>query len=242
MSDQDNRSSAGPDSGDELLEQIMPKLGIEAAKPTGRYKSQARTNYLVPRVVTLCVLLLLIAAAVFVLLLPSRFRGVVLEEKTDRARLTFRTDRVMLLESVTATLDGRPVGVTMLDAGVYELEVRKNGRLDVAARTFTGRRSDFSMTIDCIDDAPPFSSQDQLVGDDLYVYLTDGEGKASSGVNWDSLKVTRIDGGVALEDVSVDRTDGYVRFPLPDESVRIYVEDNCGNPLALRLDRPAEGG
>lgn len=243
MSDRDNCSSADcPPSNDGLLQQIMPKLGLEAAGPTGRYRSEARTKYLVPRIIAICLLLLLIAVAVFVLLLPARFQDVSLEESPDMARLTFRTDRVMLLESVTATLDGHPIGVTMLDAGSYELEAPRNGQLTVSARTFTGRHNDISMTIDCIDKLPPASALDMLVGDYLYVYLSDGEGKACSGIDWDSLKVAYIDSGESLEDVVVNRLTGYVHFRLPDRSVRIYVEDNCGNPFALRLDRPASGG
>lgn len=239
MNDNDNRSSAAsPPDRDELLQRIMPLLGMEAADPTGRYKNQARARYLVPRIIILCVMALLIAAAAFVLLLPARFQDVSLEEAPDKATLSFRMDRVMLLESVTATLDGRPIGVTLLDAGAYQLDVNRNGELTVVARTFTDRYADVTMTIDCIDEESPHLDRDLLEDGHLYVYLTDGEGKASSGINWDTLTVTHISGGLPFDDVEIDPAENCIHFPLPDESVRIYVEDNNGNPLSLRLDRP----
>lgn len=228
--------------GNELLQEMMPKLGLEATEPTGRYRTKARVKYLLPRVLLACAALLLIAAAAVLLLLPIRFSDVEMTEMPDRAELEFRLDRLPLFESVTAELDGRPLVVTPLDTGLFHVEADKNGELTVVARTFTNRSTTITMTVDCVDDAPPFVDHDLLFGGYLYIYLSDGDGENCSGVNWDSVQTTYAATGEPFEDAEIDQQLGYVRFPLADESVRVYVEDNNGNPLSLRMDRPQQDG
>ena len=223
--------------GADLLQEMMPKLGMEAAEPTGQYKNKTRARYFLPKLLVLVVVIALVVAAVFVMRLPVRFHDVEFEQAYDMARLQFRLDRLPLLESVTAELDGRGMNVSLLDAGVYELETDRNGELVITARTLTDQYTTITQTVDCIDEEPPHTADDQLHGKYLYIYLTDGDGEFDSGIDWSTLQVTRTEDGSTVK-TKVDEQAGYVRFPLPDVSVRLYVEDHNGNPLSLRLDRP----
>ncbi len=234
-----NNTDKSSPSGDELLQELMPRLGLEATAPKERYKNQAWARYYVPRVLICCLAAL---AAAFLLLLPVRFTDVRLTETFDRAELEFQIERLPLFESLTATLDGRPLTVTTLDRGLYHVEADKNGELTLVARTFTGRSTELSLTVGCIDNEPPFVGEERLSGGYMYIYISDGDGANCSGVNWDSVRTMFVGGGKPVEGAEIDESAGYVRFPFPDASVRVYAEDNNGNPLSLRLDRPQTGG
>lgn len=227
-----NVSSA---SDQDLLHEMMPKLGMETADDTGRYKSEARKKYFLPKLLILLLVIILIVSAVYVLQLPVRFQDVETTEAPDLFTVSFRLDRLPLLESVTASLDGHPLNVDLMDAGTYNLELDRNGELSIVARTLTDHYTDLNLTVDCIDEEPPHVERDEMFGKYLYIYLTDGE-ENSSGINWDSLQTTYADSGEHFEVTGVSKSFGYVRFVLPSQSVRIYVEDNNGNPLSLRLD------
>lgn len=246
-----NSSSSPPD---ELLREMMPKLGLEAKAPSERYIRQARAQWFVPKLLVALSAILLSVMAAVLLTLPVRFRDVTLLEASDGAALDFRLDRRLLFESVTATLNDRPLYLTQVKPGVYHLEVTSNGELTVLARTFTGQVTPLTMTVDCVDQDPPFLKDDLVFGGYLYIYISDGTGENCSGVNWDSLQVTYIpeegpngapsdkeemsdDQPEQVEGVEVDEQVGFLRLPSPDRSVRIYVEDNRGNPFALRFDR-----
>lgn len=229
-------------SNDRLLQEMMPKLGLQASVPAERYKNKTRVRYYLTRVLAVCLAVLLAGAAVLVLTLPVRISDVKMTERYDRADVEFRVDRLLLFESVTATLDSRPLIVMPLAEGRYQVEVEKNGELTVVARTFTGRSTVLSLPVDCIDDDPPFVQEDHLSEGYIYVYVSDGDGDGCSGINWDSVRVTYIDSGGTVAGTETDESGGYVRLPLPEVSVRIYLEDNNGNPLSLRLDRPQSGG
>lgn len=242
MDNDKSSSTAGPTTpGDELLHEMMPKLGLEAKGPTGRYKNQAWARYFLPRVLILELVLLLVATLVILLLLPVRFHDVSLSESPVTAELRFRLDRPLLFENVTATLDGRPLTLTSLGKGVYRVNADKNGQLTVVTSTFTSRHASMSITIDCIDDDPPSVASHQVLDGFMYIYLSDGDASSSSGVNWRSVQAYFTGSGKPVEGAEIDEQAGYVRFPFPDESVRIYAEDNSGNPISLRLDRPQSG-
>lgn len=245
MNNDENHSSASStatsEPGNELLQEMMPKLGLETAEPTGRYKEVARAKYFLSRFQVVYVALLLIVIGSVLLLLPIRFSDVQTTEMPDRLELEFRLERMPLFESVTAELDGRPLAVTQLDTGLYHVEADKNGELTVVASTFTGRETVVAVTVDCVDEAPPFVDHDLLLDGYLYIYLTDGDGDNCSGVNWDSVRTTYAATGTPVEH-ELDPQLGYVRFPLANESVRVYVEDNNGNSLSLRMDRTQPNG
>lgn len=229
-------------SDDRLLQEMMPKLGLKASVPKEQYKNKTRVRYFLSKVLAVCLAVLAVGAIALLLTLPVRISDVKMTARYDQADVEFHVDRRLLFESVTATLDSRPLIVMPLADGRYHVEVEKNGELTVVARTFTGRSTVLSLPVDCIDDDPPFVQEDHLSEGYIYVYLSDGDGGGCSGINWDSVRVTYIDSGGTVAGVETDESGGYVRLPLPDVSVRIYLEDNNGNPLSLRLDRPQSGG
>ena len=216
----------------ELLQELMPKLGLDATEPGDNYKKQARVRYILPRLLIVCLAVVLIALAALWLLSPPRMEDMEVVESIDKTTVSFKVDQVLLLESVTASLDGAPVGVNWQSIGSYDVEADKNGELVITARTFTGRESQQRLTVSSIDEEPPHISSDELVDGDIHIYVTDGDG---SGVNWQTLRAALADSGEAFSLGAVNEQEGYFSFPFPDQSVRIYVEDNNGNPLTMLL-------
>lgn len=228
-----------PGGSEELLQELMPKLGIEKAQASGRYKNQARVRYYLPRVLIACVVVAALVGVAAVLLLPATIQDISTTEASDRLTVDLSVGRWPLLESVTAEMDGLPVAVTRREPGSYELVLRRNGELLITASTFMGKSTSTSLTVDCVDDQPPRLDHHERLGGDIYIYLTDGED--GSGLNWDTLKATVAATG---EDYPVDEVDeqaGLVRFAFPEQSVRLHVEDNNGNPLSVLLELSEPG-
>ena len=232
MNNNDNHSSSPPDDGKELLEDLMPKLGMETTEPKGKYKSQARTRYLLPRLLTAAVVIAAVVFLGFYLTRPAQFYNVNVEESPESVEVDFDVDRLLLLESVTATLDGQPAAVTREKMGSYQATVQKNGELIISARTFTGRESQQTVSIRAIDDEPPHMTGSDREDGEIYIYFTDEGG---SGINWDSVQATAAESGEPFDLGGIDREAGCVHFPFPDKSVRIYLEDNNENPLSVLL-------
>lgn len=232
---ENNTSSPAPEPKEENLQDLMNKLGMEAAEPSGHYKNKARVRYLVPILVIACVVIILALGVYAVLRLSVRFQDVEVQEDTSAATVTFRLDRLALLESVTAQLGEYPVDVDMVSAGNYQITAERNGELVITARTFMDRPSSITLTIDCIDEEPPHIDHDEMIDGNVYIYITDGED--GSGIDWETLQPTLAASGEAFELTEVNEEDSYICFPLPDESVRVYLEDANGNPLSIRLDR-----
>lgn len=232
MNERDHENN--PVNDDELLRRIMPELGMDPSAPTGRYRNRARRRYLLTRIAIVCAVAAVLAAAALILLLPARFLDVQTEETPSAATLRFRLDRVALLESVTAQLDGRPLDLTMTEPGCYELTVPVNGQVTFTARTFTGRESQLALTVSCVDQDAPHLDHDYRLGQYCYIFLTDGPD--GSGLDWDSLAVTYADSGETYPDAAHNSALGYVRVKLTDASLRIAIRDHNANPLSLRLD------
>lgn len=239
MNKSDNYSSS-PSSDDsrELLRELMPKLGMEAAEPGQKYKTRAMLRYFLPRLAAVCVAVALLAALGIYLFTPSSIQQVSVQEVAGKLTVDLKLSRVLLLESVTAKLDGRPVVATMVEPGHYQIEPDANGVLDITVRTVTGRETAESLTISSIDDEPPHVVSDTAEGDDIVICFSDGDG---SGIDWTTLQATdvRTGGDYAVE--LVDEAQGRIRLPFPDQALRISLSDNSGNHVSVLLEvHPAQ--
>lgn len=232
------RASAVPDQ--ELLRQLMPQLGMKATEPKRRYKTMARVRYLLPKVLTVCAVAAVAVFAWFYLRSPSEFYGLTVTEGPESATVRFDVDRVLLLESVTARLDGQPVNVENESAGSYSVTVGKNGELVITARTFTGRQTQTRAAVTAIDDEPPHISGHTLTDGEMAITFTDGSG---SGIDWSTLQAVDAATGESFPIEDVDEQNDTVRFPFPESSLRLSLKDNAGNPLSVLLqllDRPEQ--
>ncbi len=225
------KPSGAPDQ--ELLRELMPQLGMEATEPKKRYKAQARLRYLLPKVLTVCVVAALAVFAWFYLQSPSEFYNVTVTEGPESATVAFDVDRVLLLESVTAQLDGRPVDVDYETIGSYKVDVDKNGDLAITARTVTGRQSETHATVSAIDDKPPHISDHELTGGEMTISFTDNGG---SGIDWSSFQAVNADTGESFQVEDIDEQADCIRFPFPDSSLRFSLSDKAGNPLSVVLE------
>lgn len=232
MSSNENYSKSG--DGKELLNDLTDQLGIEGSGATDTYKKQARSKYFWPRLAFFLILLAVIVVVVICLLLPVRFHDVETQESPSAMTVDFGVDRLLLLDSVTATLDDHGITVDELDAGKYQVSVDRNGELVITARTFMGKETSQSFTVACVDDEPPHIASHEKRINFLYIYITDGEN--GSGINWDTLNATYADSGEHYDIATVNEEEGYIRLLFPKQSIRIYVEDMNGNPLSMLLE------
>ena len=223
--------SAVPDQ--QLLRELMPKLGLEATEPKGRYKNQLRLRYLLPKALIVCVLAALVMFACYYALSPARVSNLRVSGGADRVAVEFDVNKTLLLESVTAQLDGRPVDVEYQTVGSYKVDLDKNGELVIGARTFTGGQSQTQMTVNSIDDEPPHISDHELTDGQMCIYFTDNGG---TGIDWSTLRASEAATGRSFEIPEVNEEAAYIRFPFPSSSIRITLEDNNQNPLAVLLE------
>lgn len=239
--DENIHSSPPAGESEELLRELMPKLGMEAAEPGQKYKNRARMRYFLPRLLAVCLAVAVFAAAAIYLFTPAAFRTLTVDETDpDAPAVECTLSRVLILEGVVAKLDGRPVAAELLGPGHYRITPRTNGELVITARTVTGRETVQTVTISSIDSEPPHVERDEAAGGFITIWFTDGDG---SGVDWSSVSVTDAATGQPLEGVETDSAEGFVRFPFPSVSARIRVGDHSGNTTAVLLSlRDQSGG
>lgn len=238
MNNSENYPNPGaPDQ--ELLRELMPKLGMEATEPKSRYKNRLRLRFLLPKVLVLCAL----AAALFFVvsygLTPSQVRDVQMSGSPEQAEAVFNVDRVLLLESVTARLNGMLVAVENQSVGSYKISVDKNGTLVINTRTFTGRESQTELTVDCIDEEPPHISSHKLADGVMTICFTDNGG---AGIDWQTLQATDMVTGESFDVAQIDEQNDLIRFTFPNDSIRFTLSDCNGNPLAVVLEMVPSGG
>lgn len=219
---------------DEVLRDVMPQLGMEPTEPDDKFRVKTRRKRLISSLIVLCVVVAVVVALIVVLSMRCPFRSLeVAEEDYTSVTVDAEVGRTMLLDSVTAELNGKAVVADQQSSpGSFRIVALENGTLTVTARTVTGHETVQELTISGIDTEPPYLTNDEKIGNNIYIYLDDDE----SGVNWDTIEVTGIESGKAYARARADEEAGAVRVALPKASLRVWVEDMAGNHLSLRLD------
>lgn len=216
------------------FQQLMDELDIRPKSPEEqkRYHRAALTKFLLPRAIAAALAALVVVLIVLLLAMPAEFREVTTAEASQfGARVEFRLNRA-LMGSVSASLDGRPLFV-IKDGGKYHVQVEQNGELTLTAETLLGRTVTRSVTIASVDETAPHVVKSQVLGSDIYIYLEDEGG---SGVDWAEISAASAETGADFPPVGYDEAEGFVRFPIPGESVRVLVPDKRGNQLSLLMD------
>ncbi len=136
----------------------------------------------------------------------------------------------MLVERITATIDGHSLPVYEVDSHVYSIEPTRNGRMEVTVTLVNHQTLTQYIDVDSVDlDAPTVvsnSTEDGLV----HLYLSD----PGSGVNYEAIRATSADGQEVLP-LSYDEEAGCVTFLYPDSSLNVYIPDHADNALHLIL-------
>lgn len=226
-----------PDRQSELLRELLPKLGLESAEAQKKYRKKFLMRYFVPRLLAVCLAVALFTALGIYLFSPAAFLEVTEQQSPTGCTVDVRLGRKWLVESVMAELNGVPVEARQLEPGAYRVETAANGELVLTATTFAGRVSTESVTVAGIDTQPPHLARDEVIDGRIHIYFEDEE----AGVDWQSVRVTDAASGEALDGVETDGEAGFVSFPFPASSARVYLEDGAGNPLTVLLTIPQPG-
>ena len=102
---------------EELLSQIMPKLGMEASAPTGQYRRRARVKYLLPRVAAVCAAALFVVVAVVLLARSKKVAADMDPPRLDHDERQGEYCYLYLTDGDGSGLDWDTLAVTDADSG-----------------------------------------------------------------------------------------------------------------------------
>lgn len=179
---------------------------------------------------------LLVAILLLFCLLPFLFLypEVRLQEQTGGSSLLpvyrISVDTLLPVSSVRATLDGDPLLVSAAGDRSYTVQPHANGTLAVTVTLVNNQYQRVTVPVSCVDtEAPTCSSYYQENGR-VYLTLEDD----SSGVRYRDITALDQDGNPA-EPLALNRKAGLAVFSCPDQFLDVYVPDQAGNTLHLRI-------
>lgn len=141
-----------------------------------------------------------------------------------------QVDTFMLVERITATIDGHSLPVYEVDSHVYSIEPTRNGQMEVTVTLINHQTQTQYIEVDSVDlDAPTIVSN-QVRNGLVYLYLSD----PGSGIHYEEILATAPDGQEVLP-LSYDEETGCVIFRYPEQSLNVYIPDYAGNALHLIL-------
>lgn len=224
-----------PNAGDaeELYQKLMPELGIETKTITQRrkYHNAAMTRFMLPKAERIYLICVIAFVLLLVLSLPANVEDVVVDTSApDRVDISFGVSPLPFMDTVHAYINNEPVAVTKEDSR-FHVQAEKNGHLILSVRTFMGRVTMRSITINSVDDRPPRIVEHYNLDGTIYIFLDDD----GSGVDWEN--ITAADGaGVSVPLVDCNAAEGYICLPYPGESITILAPDHSGNILTAMLE------
>ncbi len=102
---------------EELLREIMPRLGMEASAPTGQYRRRARVKYLLPRVAAVCAAALFVVAAALQLVRAKSISADMDPPRLDRDERQGEYCYLYLTDGDGSGIDWDSLAVTDADSG-----------------------------------------------------------------------------------------------------------------------------
>lgn len=139
-------------------------------------------------------------------------------------------DSFMLVERVTAVIEGRNVPVYETDSHVYSLEPPVNGRMEVTVVLANRQYQTRYVDVSAVDREAPAATACTRKGNFIYLYLSD----SVSGVDYDKVEAVSLTGEKILPD-SIDEENGCLTFFGLEDTINVYVPDLAGNQLHLIL-------
>jgi hypothetical protein len=136
----------------------------------------------------------------------------------------------MLVERVSAVIDGHNIPVYEVDSHVYSMEPSRNGRMAVTVTLINRQTLTRYIDVTNVDLDAPAVVSNNTDSDRIYLYLSD----PGSGINYEKIKAVDLDGNEVLP-VFHDEATGCVAFAYPKESLNVYIPDHADNTLHLIL-------
>lgn len=178
--------------------------------------------------------LFIIIIIILVLLLPLLFTvpsfSIDLTEAETNPVYQIKVNSFLPVKRVTASVNGHNIPVYETDSHLYSIEPDRNGRMTVTAVLINRQKTTHYIDVSNVDKDAPEVVSDHMDENNIYLYLSD----TGSGVNYEKIKAVSLS-GKKIQPVSYDEASECVVFPLPSESVNVYIPDNADNTLHLLL-------
>lgn len=235
MNDYNKNTSPVHSDADRLFGQIAAELDLKPSPKSFRrpYRAIAATRYMLPRTSLVLMGLVIVCFLLLSLSAPAAAQDVRTSSISGNvARVDFEVERPLWIKSVSARLGNMPLPVNQSDSG-YFVDVTHNGVLSLVVETISNVQSETTVVIDGLDDEAPHIDAHIREGNDIIIYLTDGEGE---GVDWAGISAQGAMSRAAIQPTYYDEKAGYVVFPYPTETTYISVPDVCGNTLTAKLE------
>ena len=180
--------------------------------------------------------ILVIIMTLFILLpllfIPAAFT-VNMDETLDRDfnpvyRLT--VDSLMLVDRVSASIDGFNIPVYEVDSHIYSIEPSRNGEMEVTVTLINRQTLTQHVKVTGVDREVPTALSCSKVGDELHLYLSDD----GSGIDFSGIEALDLEGN-EIDVISVDEEAGCVTLSAASDTINVYVTDQAGNKLQLIL-------
>ncbi|MCI9135779.1 MAG: hypothetical protein HFI31_16600 [Lachnospiraceae bacterium] len=139
-------------------------------------------------------------------------------------------DTFMLVERLTATIDGHNIPVYEVDSHVYSLEPTMNGRMEVTVTLINRQTMTKYIDVTNVDNQSPVIISNHMKDDVLYLHFSD----AGSGINYKEIQAVNLS-GEQIAPVLVDPATGCVAFDRPEETLNLFVPDYADNNLHIIL-------
>lgn len=194
------------------------------------YSSYRKERFTLQRTVLVIIMTLFILLPL--LFVPAAFT-VNVDETIGRNfnpvyRLT--VDSLMLVDRVSATIDGFNIPVYEVDSHVYSIEPSRNGEMEVTVTLINKQTVTQHVDVTGVDREVPTAVSCSKEGDELHLYLSD----SGSGVDYSKIEAYGLDGN-AIEPSAVNEQTGCVTLPAVSDTINVYVADLAGNKLQLIL-------
>ena len=181
---------------------------------------------------TILVIIMALFVLVPLLFIPAAFT-IKADETLDRNynpvyRLT--VDSLMLVDRVSASIDGFNIPVYEVDSHVYSIEPSRNGEMEVTVTLINRQTLTQYVEVTGVDREVPTALSCNKEGNKLYLYLSDD----GSGVDFSKIEAMDLD-GKEIEPIGADEEAGYVILPAASDTINVYVTDLAGNRLQLIL-------
>ena len=191
------------------------------------YSNYRKERFSLQRMIILIIMVLFLMLPF--LFIPSTFtlkRNVTADEPNPT--YTLEVTSKMLVDRITATIDGRNIPVYEVDSHVYSIEPALNGTMTVTVTLMNRQTCTKTIEVQHVDLETPTVVSNKFHDGQIYLYLSD----TGSGVDYENIYATDLSGHT-IQPTSYDKDSGCVVFPYPKESLNVFIPDLAKNKLQL---------
>lgn len=219
------------DIANQILEQVFEANDMElnsiSLEALASYSNYRRERFTMQRTILVIIMTLFILLPL--LFVPSSFA---IEDQSSQYTFNpvyrMEVNSFMLVDRVTATIDGHNVPVYEVDSHVYSIEPPINGTMEVTVTLLNHQTSTQYVDVTTVDREVPVATACNKDGDLIYLYLSD----EISGVDYDKMQAFDLDGKEVVP-ISIDTENNCVTFKDVKDTLNVYVPDIAGNQLHL---------